>query len=68
MEKRKVSFNAKAFEESMKKKKCRKKLIGALIYLESAIKKDGLTRELSISMAFLKEKLKKFKQVKLAAA
>jgi len=59
MAKREVAFNAKGFWESISAETCKKKLKGALINLERAMKKQPVTEQMIACQVYLKGKVKK---------
>ena len=57
MAKRIVPFNARAFWESIKDKKCKRKLNGARILLARVMKKEVVTEDMVSCMAWLRGRL-----------
>lgn len=53
MSQREVSFNARSFWGSIKHKKCKRKLKGALVYLERKIAKGPVTEDMVVCKVYL---------------
>ena len=68
MAKRKVPFNVEAFWRNIQQETCKKKLEGALAYLEHVMKQGPATEEMYTCKMFLIGKTGKGNQAKLAAA
>jgi hypothetical protein len=64
MAKRDVSFNVRAFWQSIQHQKCKKKLRGALVHLHRIMNKEIATEDMVTCEVYLKGKIGDCKMVK----